>query len=189
LKKQKAFFFRCSSCGREEPKWLGRCPECGEWNTLVETAASPDTGRKKNGEAPKSLPLSSVDPQEGKRVKSGIPELDRVLGGGIMKRSAILVGGEPGIGKSTLLLQAAAASDTKGCVLYVSGEESAGQVRMRADRLGISGDRIEIFCSGNLGEIMVIIDAVNPVLIMIDSVQTLFSADAGSTAGTINQMK
>jgi DNA repair protein RadA/Sms len=106
-----------------------------------------------------------------------------------MKRSAILVGGEPGIGKSTLLLQAAAAAETKGRVLYVSGEESGGQVKMRADRLGISGDRIEIFCSGNLEEIQAIIEAVKPVLIMVDSAQTLFSAGAGSTPGTVNQMK
>jgi len=106
-----------------------------------------------------------------------------------MKRSAILVGGEPGIGKSTLLLQTAAAADTKGRILYISGEESAGQVKMRADRLGISGERIEIFCSGNLEEIQTIIGAVKPVLIMVDSAQTLFSAEAGLTAGTINQMK
>jgi DNA repair protein RadA/Sms len=192
MKKQKAFIFRCSSCGHEEPKWLGRCPECGEWNTLTETPVSglgAAAGKKKAGAPPQSLPLSSVDPLEGNRVKSGIAELDRVLGGGIMKRSAILVGGEPGIGKSTLLLQAAAAADTKGRILYVSGEESAGQVKMRADRLGVACDRIEIFCSGNLEEIMVIMEAVKPVLIMIDSAQTLFSLEAGSTPGTINQMK
>ena len=190
MKKQKAFVFRCSSCGREEPKWLGRCPECGEWNTLTETPVSSVNGKKRAaGELPQSLPLSSVDPMEGARIKSGITELDRVLGGGIMKRSAILVGGEPGIGKSTLLLQTAAAADTKGRILYVSGEESAGQVKMRADRLGISGERIEIFCSGNLEEINAIIETVKPVLIMIDSAQTLFSAEAGTTPGTINQMK
>ena len=190
MKKQKAFVFRCSSCGREEPKWLGRCPECGEWNTLAETPVSVVSGKPRSaGELPQSLPLSSVDPIEGGRIKSGIAELDRVLGGGIMKRSAILVGGEPGIGKSTLLLQMAAAVETKGRVLYVSGEESAGQVKMRADRLGISGERIEIFCSGNLAEIEAIIEAVKPVLIMIDSAQTLYSPEAGATAGTVNQMK
>jgi DNA repair protein RadA/Sms len=194
VKKQKTFVFRCSSCGHEEPKWLGRCPECGEWNTLTETPVSgrgspgEKTG-KRNAEPPQSMPLSTVDPLEGTRIKSGIDELDRVLGGGIMKRSAILVGGEPGIGKSTLLLQTAAAAGTKGRVLYVTGEESAGQVKMRADRLGVSGDRIEIFCSGNLEEIQPIIEALKPVLIMIDSAQTLFSTEAGSTPGTVNQMK
>jgi DNA repair protein RadA/Sms len=198
VKKQKTFIFKCSSCGHEEPKWLGRCPECGEWNTLNET---PITGRgtaKASGSSaralPQSFPLSSVDPLEGSRIASGIGELDRVLGGGIMKRSAILVGGEPGIGKSTLLLQAAAAADTKGRILYISGEESAGQIRMRADRLGLmgagtKGEKIEIFCSGNLEEIQTILEASKPVLVIVDSAQTLLSADAGMVPGTINQMK
>ena len=190
MKKNKTSIFRCSSCGHEEPKWLGRCPECGEWNTLTETPVSGLGGvKRKAGERPQSLPLSSVDPLSEVRIKSGIPELDRVLGGGIMKRSAILVGGEPGIGKSTLLLQTAAAVETKGRILYVSGEEAAGQIKMRAGRLGIKGDQIEIFCSGNLEDILAIIETVKPVLIMIDSVQTLCSAEAGATPGTINQMK
>ena len=192
MKKKRAFIYCCSSCGHEEPKWLGRCPECGEWNTLLETPVS-DSGKEGRrvgeGSAVFSLPLSSVDPLEGVRFNSGIGELDRVLGGGIMKHSAILVGGEPGIGKSTLLLQAAAAAETAGRVLFVSGEESAGQVKMRAGRLGISGDRIEILCSGNLAEIEVVIEALKPVLIMIDSAQTLFSTGAGPAPGTINQMK
>jgi DNA repair protein RadA/Sms len=136
-----------------------------------------------------------VDPQEGSRTGSGIPELDRVLGGGLLKRQVILIGGEPGIGKSTLLLQIAAAADTRGRVLYISGEESAGQVRMRADRLGLFGgaapnggaSRIEIVCSGRLEDIEPILDAVKPVLIMVDSAQTLFTADAAP--GTITQMK
>jgi DNA repair protein RadA/Sms len=133
-----------------------------------------------------------VDPQEGSRIGSGIAELDRVLGGGIMKRSAILVGGEPGIGKSTLLLQAAAAAETKGRVLYVSGEESAGQVRMRADRLGIpaiAAGRIEICCSSRLEDIETIVNAVKPVILMVDSAQTLRTDEAGLIPGTINQMK
>ncbi|MDR0377207.1 MAG: DNA repair protein RadA, partial [Spirochaetaceae bacterium] len=110
MKKQRTCVFKCTSCGHEEPKWLGRCPECGEWNTLIETtvrgrgspAGLAGPGIRGTGEAPQSLPLSAVDPQEGSRIGSGIAELDRVLGGGVMKRSAILVGGEPGIGKSTL---------------------------------------------------------------------------------------
>ncbi|MDR1058482.1 MAG: DNA repair protein RadA [Treponema sp.] len=214
MKKQKAFVFRCGSCGHEEPKWLGRCPECGEWNTLAESAVSAANrpglpgGRGKEAGRAQSFPLSSVDPQEGSRIGSGIEELDRVLGGGIMKRSAILVGGEPGIGKSTLLLQAAASADIKGRVLYVSGEESAGQIRMRADRLDLMGtgegpgipggktravsgasSRIEILCSTNLEDIQRVIEAVRPVIIVIDSVQTLYTAEAGLTPGTINQMK
>jgi DNA repair protein RadA/Sms len=209
--KTRKFVYRCSSCGHEEPKWLGRCPECGEWNTLIETARASGTGGGSGGRAgkavlPQSLPLAAVESQEGSRISSGIGELDRVLGGGIMKRSAILVGGEPGIGKSTLLLQAAAAVETKGRILYISGEESAGQLRLRADRLGLTGDtgggaekskaaarnsieRIEVVCSGNLEEIETILEAVKPALIMVDSAQTLFSVNAGSVPGTVQQMK
>ena len=195
MKKQKIIVYKCSSCGHEESKWLGRCPECGEWNTLVETPVKNEKKRNETGNGlVQTLPLAAVDPIEGSRISSGIGELDRVLGGGIMKRSAVLIGGEPGIGKSTLLLQTAAAAQTKGRVLYVSGEESAGQLRLRADRLGLSDDkssmeRIEIFCSGDLGEIETVLNNVKPVLVFIDSAQTLFSADAGSVSGTVNQMK
>jgi len=193
MKKSRAFVFKCGSCGHEEPKWLGRCPECGEWNTLAETAVlpggRPERGAERNAPA-RSFPLSAVDPQEGKRIGSGIAELDRVLGGGVMKRSAVLLGGEPGIGKSTLLLQTAAAAQTQGRVLYISGEESAGQVRMRADRLGIERlERIELCCTGRLEDILSILDAVKPVLIMVDSAQTLHTDAAGPSPGTINQMK
>jgi len=209
--KTRQFVYRCSSCGHEEPKWLGRCPECGEWNTLIETSAAPKGQgpgsrrdvRSKGPGLPQSWPLASVESRDGGRISSGIAELDRVLGGGIMKRSAILVGGEPGIGKSTLLLQTAAAAEIKGRVLYISGEESAGQIKLRADRLGLAGDsagapggagknnleRIEIICTGNLEEIEMTLNAVKPSLIMVDSAQTLFSADAGSIPGTVSQMK
>jgi DNA repair protein RadA/Sms len=198
VKKQRAFVFRCSACGREEPKWLGRCPECGEWNTLVETApsrAAAVPGARGAREAgPESLPLSAVSPQEGNRLSTGIAELDRVLGGGVMKRSAVLAGGEPGVGKSTLLLQAAARAGTGGRVLYVSGEESAGQIRMRADRLGIgeAASRIEILCSGSLEDILKTIDKVKPLIVIIDSVQTLYTAEAGQgglSLGSISQMR
>lgn len=193
MKKQKTTLFRCSACGHEEAKWLGRCPDCGEWNTLQETSIRsttlPVSGSRQNSMPARSLPLSSVDPDEGKRLSSGIGELDRVLGGGIMKHSAILVGGEPGIGKSTLLLQAAAAARTKGRILYVSGEESAGQIKMRADRLNLDAGRIEVFCSGRLEDIDNVLRTVNPVLLIVDSVQTLFSPELGMVPGTINQMK
>ncbi|MFQ3547242.1 MAG: DNA repair protein RadA, partial [Termitinemataceae bacterium] len=191
MKKGTQTIFRCSACGHEEPKWLGRCPECGEWNTLIEQQVTSisNTPFKNRQNIQNSIPLSAVDPQEGSRIPSGISELDRVLGGGIMKRSAILVGGEPGIGKSTLLLQAASTAGTRGRILYISGEESAGQIRMRADRLGISSDRIEIYCSGQLSDIEGVLNAVKPILIIVDSVQTLYSPDIGMVPGTINQMK
>jgi DNA repair protein RadA/Sms len=182
MKKQKTVLFRCSACGHEEPKWLGRCPECGEWkHPLRNSRIRSFLRRPRLRFRGLLLPLSSVDPHEGSRIPSGIGELDRVLGGGIMKRSSVLVGGEPGIGKSTLLLQAAASCATKGRILYVSGEESAGQIRMRADRLGISGDRIELFCSGKLEEIERVLEAVKPVLVIVDSVQTLHTPEVGSS--------
>ena len=188
-KKQKVVsIYRCSECGHEESKWLGRCPECGQWNTLLESNVSMVQAALQISSI-QSLPLSSVDPQEGSRIPSGIPELDRVLGGGIMRRSAVLVGGEPGIGKSTLLLQAASSACTKGRILYISGEESAGQVRMRADRLGIDGERIEICCTGRLPDINSILETVKPVIVVVDSVQTLHSDEVGLVPGTVNQMK
>jgi DNA repair protein RadA/Sms len=190
-KTKQSVVFVCTGCGHEEPKWLGRCPECGEWNSLTETkVAGGDTrvaSRKQS--VPQSFPLAQVDSHEGTRIPSGSAELDRVLGGGIMKRSTVLVGGEPGIGKSTLLLQLAAMTPIKGRVLYISGEESAGQVKMRADRLDLSCKNIEIFCSGSLTDIQTILEALRPVVIIIDSVQTLYTADAGLVPGTVNQMK
>ncbi|MDR1325503.1 MAG: DNA repair protein RadA [Treponema sp.] len=192
MKKQKALVYKCSTCGHEESKWLGRCPDCGEWNTFVETStAGQGSGRLAELQRvpATSLPLSSIDADAGSRISSGIDEFDRVLGGGIMKRSAILIGGEPGIGKSTLLLQSVASAETNGRVLYISAEESAGQVRMRADRLGIKGERIELCCTGRLEDIEIIMDTVKPVIIVADSVQTLHSDEAGLTPGTVNQMK
>ncbi|MCL2277362.1 MAG: DNA repair protein RadA [Treponema sp.] len=206
MKKQKTFVYKCSSCGHEEPKWLGRCPECGEWNALIEVPKSETSSQSRLGfkndskGLPRPLPLTAVDPMEGNRISSGIGELDRVLGGGIMTRSSILIGGEPGIGKSTLLLQTAYAACcnaalSKGRILYVSGEESAGQIRIRADRLGLSEnksvmERIEILCTGNLNVIETVLNNVKPVLVLVDSVQTLFSEDSSmQMSGSINQMK
>ncbi|MDR0540084.1 MAG: DNA repair protein RadA [Spirochaetaceae bacterium] len=191
MKKQKALIFRCSSCGHEEAKWLGRCPSCGEWNTLVEevAAAHISGGAKTERRIPQSFPLARVSVEDTTRLSSGIEELDRVLGGGIMRRSVTLVGGEPGIGKSTLLLQAAAAIPAKGRILYISGEESAGQIKLRADRLKLNYTNIEIFCSGVLPEIETVLNALHPILVIVDSAQTLYSPDLGSAPCTINQMK
>jgi DNA repair protein RadA/Sms len=140
------------------------------------------------------VPLSGIDAAEERRVSSGVPELDRVLGGGIVKRSAVLVGGEPGIGKSTLLLQMAClrkppTNAAGGRALYVSGEESAGQIKSRADRLGLDTRGVEVFCSGNLDDIHTVLAAVRPVIVVVDSAQTLYSNDAGAVPGTVNQMK
>lgn len=180
--------YECVSCGHREAKWLGRCPECGEWNTMRETAAPAASGRAER-EHKFSVPLDAVDPAEGSRTSSGLLEVDRVLGGGIMRGSSVLVGGEPGIGKSTLLLQIAATAGIKGRVLYVSGEESAAQIRLRADRLGLRREGLEVLCTGDLAEALAALDRVKPALFVVDSLQTLSSAEAGAVPGTANQVK
>lgn len=193
--KQQKPGYECALCGHREAKWLGRCPECGEWNTLRESAA-PFSGKRSaasgaagvNG-VKYSVPLDAVDPAEGARSPSGLAEVDRVLGGGIMRGSSVLIGGEPGIGKSTLLLQIAALAGSPGRVLYISGEESAAQIRLRADRLGLRREGLEVLCTGDLAEALATLDRMKPVLFVVDSLQTLASADAGSVPGTANQVK
>jgi DNA repair protein RadA/Sms len=197
-KKTGATAFRCAKCGYTQPRWLGRCPDCGEWNTLEEVivedaglgaSASPGSPRVAGGIVPRAVPLSAIDAQAGSRLTTGIGEFDRVLGGAAMKRSAVLIGGEPGIGKSTLLLQAASSAATNGRILYVSGEESAAQIRARANRLALPVDRIEILCTGRLEDIERALNEINPVFVIIDSIQTVYSPDAGAVPGTVNQLK
>jgi len=180
--------YECVSCGHREAKWLGRCPECGEWNTMRESAAPAADGRAVRAHK-FSVPLDAVDPAEGSRTSSGLVEVDRVLGGGIMRGSSVLVGGEPGIGKSTLLLQIAALAGVKGRVLYISGEESAAQIRLRADRLGLRREGLEVLCTGDLAEALAALERVKPALFVVDSLQTLSSAEAGAVPGTANQVK
>lgn len=187
--KKQTTVYRCTNCGHTEPKWLGRCPECGQWNTLKEQSVSAGSARAEIKGESYSLPIVAIDPASGTRILSGSVELDRVLGGGFMRGSAILLGGEPGIGKSTLLLQICAKLQSKGRVLYVSGEESPAQIRMRADRLGALKDNLEVFCASDLDRIMSVIEAVRPVLTVIDSIQTVYSPDAGVVPGTANQVK
>lgn len=202
-KKNGAIIYKCSSCNYTQPRWLGRCPECGEWNSLVECVTD------ENSRAPalsgssggisvraKPIPLASVNPMEGSRLSTGIEEFDRVLGDGAMKRSAVLIGGEPGIGKSTLMIQTAAnicCSKGSPRVLYVSGEESAAQIRARADRLGLTNlvkdGNLELLCTTNLSDIESALDALNPLFVIIDSIQTVYSPDAGIVPGTVNQLK
>jgi len=203
-KKTGATAFRCTQCGYTQPRWLGRCPDCGEWNTLEEIlvqdaglsatgssglSGSGGTGFVASTAVPRAVPLSAIDAQDGARLPTGIGELDRVLGGAAMKRSAILIGGEPGIGKSTLLLQAASSAATAGRILYVSGEESAAQIRARANRLGLPVERIEILCTGRLEDIGRALTEINPVFVIVDSIQTVYSPDAGAVPGTVNQLK
>ncbi|WP_443740489.1 DNA repair protein RadA [Treponema berlinense] len=193
-KKKSITVYKCSECGYTQPTWLGRCPECGSWNTLEECFSDPNSTAAAFGqnatEKIKPIPLAKVTAQENARVLTEIKEFDRVLGDGAMKRSAILIGGEPGIGKSTLMLQTAAAIAKKyGKVLYVSGEESAGQLKGRADRLNLDTKGIEILCTMRLEDIKDALSALNPLFVVIDSIQTVYSVEAGIVPGTINQLK
>lgn len=190
-------FFECTSCGHTEPKWMGKCPGCGTWNSFIETkpakgSIKSSSGSRKSAGAKETRrgpeKLNSIVTTEGIRFKSGHTEADRVLGGGVMRGAAVLVGGEPGIGKSTLMLQLCSSIEAKGPVLYISGEESAAQLKMRADRLGITRD-IDVLCETEINSILKQIDRLKPVLIITDSVQTLYNPELGMVAGTVNQIK
>jgi len=190
LAKKKTFFL-CSSCDHREPKWLGRCPECGEWNSFTEVSGEENRATPAGRDISVS-PVQSIDSIETTpdiRTGSGIGEVDRVLGGGIMKGSAILIGGEPGIGKSTLMLQLSGTAARKESVLYVSGEESPGQIKMRAHRLGVSGPDLKILTDFDLARILTELEKGKPDLVIIDSIQTLYAAEAGSVPGTVGQLK
>ena len=184
--------FECSGCGHQEPRWLGRCPECGKWNSFAEVPpeSEPSRGAPSKGRASaRPIPLSSIETREGMRLDTGIEEMNRVLGGGLMRGSSVLVGGEPGIGKSTLMLQLAARVAPPGRSLYVSGEESPGQLRMRADRLRVSSERIEVLAETELTAIVAVLEQVKPVLIIVDSLQTLYTREVNALPGTVNQIK
>jgi len=185
--KKKSPAYRCASCGHVEPKWLGRCPECGEWNSLRESGAV-STGGDRAGET-FPVPIRAIETGTGVRLSTGFGEVDRVLGGGLLRGSAVLLGGEPGIGKSTLLLQICARATASGKILYVSGEESPAQIRTRAERLGALRDELEVFSSGDLGRIRAVLDALKPGLVVVDSIQTLHAEEAGAIPGTANQIK
>ena len=198
-KKNGTIMYKCTNCGYSQPKWLGRCPECGEWNSLEEiiidrNALTPGGRGFEQVQKQKPVDLASVQAMEAVRLSTGIEEFDRVLGGGATKRSAILLGGEPGIGKSTLLLQTAssAAANLKnqtGKILYVSGEESAAQIKDRANRLGVDSSNIQVLCTSRLEDTLDALDSLNPVFVVIDSIQTIYSAEAGLIPGTVNQLK
>ena len=181
----------CRECGHEESKWTGRCPECGSWNSFDEKAvtAAKDIDRTKTVIDDGVRTLSEVPYERTMRVSSRMDELDRVLGGGVMRPSSVLVGGEPGIGKSTLMLQMIANLSEYAPVLYISGEESPSQVRLRAERLGLPTDRIQIFCDTRLEALVDTLERLKPGYIVVDSIQTLSSSRIESSAGSPNQIK
>jgi DNA repair protein RadA/Sms len=189
--------FACQACGFESSKWLGRCPDCGEWNSFVEErheAPPPPNARGRQTtlalETSRPHAYETIDGADAPRVPSGIGEFDRVLGGGIVPGSMVLIGGEPGIGKSTLLLQVAQLlGRTHGAVLYVSGEESEKQIKLRGDRLGITGGGLFLLAETSLERILEEVDALKPQALVVDSVQTIFSSKFPSAPGSISQVR
>ena len=185
--------FVCNNCGYESAKWLGKCPACNEWNSFYEekiaktTDGAFSTDKKTKSAKPSSL--NSIEGKEATRTSTGVNELDRVLGGGIVKGSLILLGGEPGIGKSTLILQICDKMQGEGKVLYVSGEESAEQIKIRADRLGINNEDIMFLGETDIDIITQAIEEMNPKLVIIDSIQTMYSDEITSAAGTVSQVR
>lgn len=182
--------FVCQECGFDSPKWLGRCPGCEAWNTMVEEIAVKQADRSRQLPPAKPRPITEVDTGAVPRLSTGVREFDRVLGGGIVPGSLILIGGDPGIGKSTLLLQVAGEmSQTYGSVLYVSGEESATQTRLRAERLGKLNDNLLVMTETNLDDISTEACRIKPSLLIIDSIQTMYSPELASAPGSVGQVR
>ena len=188
MAKAKGSVFFCGECGYESTKWLGKCPACGSWNTMLEQKKISSIPSINNLTYAHAIPLADVTTTASGRVSSGIGELDRVVGGGIVPGSVTLLGGDPGIGKSTLLMQTAAELTKQGTVLYVTGEESASQLKLRAERLGVGGDML-ILAENDLSAIESEVDRVKPAYVMIDSIQTMYSADCSGSNGSISQIR
>ena len=194
-KGRKTVFF-CQNCGYESPKWMGQCPGCRQWNTFVEETFSASSGRGISQTMPKAgtrnepVALTKIQAGEDDRIKTEIEELDRVLGGGIVQGSMVLVGGDPGIGKSTLLLQVCRQLSNKGHkVLYISGEESLRQIKLRAERIGEFNDLLLLMCETNLEAIRSTIERVKPEAVVIDSIQTMYNEEISSAPGSVSQVR
>lgn len=189
-KAKKSVYF-CQNCGHEESKWLGQCPMCKEWNTFAEEKVVSIKGQKSSGEKQvQAVTLSSVTTDEDERMKTELVELDRVLGGGIVPGSLVLVGGDPGIGKSTLLLQVCqklSAMNKK--VLYISGEESLKQIKLRANRMGEFSENLYLLCETSLNLSQTAIEREKPDVVVIDSIQTMYNEEIGSAPGSVSQVR
>ncbi len=185
--------FVCNECGYESAKWLGKCPACNAWNSFYEEKVVKEKDGSfisdKKTKSSKPTTLNSIEGKEAARTSTGVGELDRVLGGGLVKGSLVLLGGEPGIGKSTLILQICDKMQGEGKVLYVSGEESAEQIKIRADRLDIKNDNILFLGETDIDLIADAIKEINPKLVIIDSIQTMYSDEITSAAGTVSQVR
>ena len=196
MAKEKTVFF-CKECGCESSKWVGQCPACHEWNTMVEAPANGKRGRTSLSGGRRSVPMAAkpakmneIETQKECRRPTGMKELDRVLGGGIVPGSLILVGGDPGIGKSTLLLQMCRLASAEGTkVLYVSGEESARQIKLRAERIGKFTDDLYLFSETCIGTILQAVDEVKPEVLIVDSIQTVFEESVDAAPGSVSQVR
>lgn len=191
MAKQKTMYY-CSQCGHESSKWMGQCPACKQWNTFTEEVIteSKKGGAKSVKASASPMNISEVTSRDEERMPVGIRELDRVLGGGIVRGSLSLVGGDPGIGKSTLLLQVCRSlANQKRRVLYVSGEESMHQIKMRAERIGTFEEEMLLFCETDLEAILHAVRKAKPEFVVIDSIQTMYSAELSSAAGSVSQVR
>ena len=187
--------YQCSACGYENPRWMGKCPECGAWNTMEEIMAAPEEAapkqyKQRGGTGSSAMPLKEIETGTQVYISSGLPELDRVLGGGIVEGALMLVGGDPGIGKSTLLLQVCHHLCEKGKrVLYVSGEESARQIKLRAQRLGVADSDMIILTENAMDQVEDKLRAIAPDFCVIDSIQTMYRPEMGSAPGSVSQVR
>ncbi len=184
--------FECRNCSKRLLKWMGRCPHCGAWNSVVEKAALVNRGKSRQARDPDSrlTPLTEILTDDTPRVSTGIDEFDTALGGGIVKRSVVLIGGDPGIGKTTLLMQALGRiADSGGRVVYVSGEESAQQIKLRADRLGIRADNFLLMTENNLETILERLEKNQAMVTVVDSVQSIYSGNVDSHPGSLSQVR
>ena len=190
--KQRTVFY-CTECGNETPRWQGQCPACGAWNTLTEAPQRPKSENKATAAAHRARQtpekLSELETEEEIRFSTGVGELDRVLGGGAVRGSVVLVGGAPGVGKSTLLLQLCGLIGRSERVLYVTGEESRRQLKMRAQRLGVSEGEIFVLAETQVSEILSVAEELQPTVVIIDSIQTMFDAEVSATPGSVSQVR
>ena len=193
MAKGKTTVYFCQGCGYESSKWMGQCPGCHEWNTFVEEMIdkkSAGKGKMPGNETVKVVSLSAIQMTQDKRLTTNMKELDRVLGGGIVQGSLVLVGGDPGIGKSTLLLQVCRNLSEDGIkVLYISGEESLQQIKIRAERIGSFRDHLSLLCETNLDTIKTVIDREKPQVVVIDSIQTMYHEEVASAPGSVSQVR
>ncbi|MCI9492945.1 MAG: DNA repair protein RadA [Lachnospiraceae bacterium] len=193
-KGKKVTVYFCQSCGHESSKWMGQCPGCREWNTFVEESVEKKAaGKAKDSSSAKeelrTSKISEIDMQSKERMGTGFVELDRVLGGGVVPGSLVLVGGDPGIGKSTLLLQVCRSLAESRDVLYISGEESLQQIKMRAQRIGEFSDNLQLFCETGMERIEQVVERQKPQVVIIDSIQTMYSEEVGSAPGSVSQVR